>query len=208
MVISSLLYKNERVQVFVDNKYSFSCTTDFVLENRLFKDKEISEEQLDILKNKAVEEALRIRLISYAYSKFSSKRELYDKLNTYSNKKFRKKVSKDDFSKYWKYIEEKGIYDEEKIVKALIKHYQEKKKGNRYIESLLLQKGYSKDIVKDLLKENIGEDPNETIKELIEKKLGKGDKSDMKLKARVYRYVLSRGFDYEDISKVWKAINL
>jgi hypothetical protein len=57
MVISSLLYKNERVQVFVDNKYSFSCTTDFVLENRLFKDKEISEEQLDILKNKAVEEA-------------------------------------------------------------------------------------------------------------------------------------------------------
>jgi regulatory protein len=208
MVISSLLYKNERVQVFVDNKYSFSCTTDFVLENRLFKDKEISEEQLDILKNKEVEEALRIRLISYAYSKFSSRRELYDKLNTYSNKKFRKKVSKDDFSKYWKYIEEKGIYDEEKIVKALIKHYQEKKKGNRYIESLLLQKGYSKDIVKDLLKENIGEDPNETIKELIEKKLGKGDKSDMKLKARVYRYVLSRGFDYEDISKVWKSINL
>ncbi|MEI6462395.1 MAG: RecX family transcriptional regulator [bacterium] len=178
---------------------------DFVLENNLYKGKEVNKEELDSLSKKSELDILKSKLVEYVYSKPYSKRELFQKLDTYSRKKYKYPLDKDKFGNLFELISSKGYFNSEDNVSKWVTHYLEKNKGQRYIQQKLSQKGYNiKEINKAIESLENKENSGEVIIGLIEKKLGQITEIDEKFKNKVFRYLLSQGFNYDTVKKSFR----
>jgi hypothetical protein len=97
MVITNLVYKNSRVQVFTDGIYSFSCSINFLYDNKIKINNEIDNYSLTELKKSAPKDILSFKLGEYVILTQKSATELFNKLNVYSLKKFGLKIQEDEF---------------------------------------------------------------------------------------------------------------
>ncbi|MEI6887248.1 MAG: RecX family transcriptional regulator [bacterium] len=178
---------------------------DFVLENNLFKGKDITSKQIDELSNKSEFDILKSKLLEYIYSKPYSKRELQSKLDTYSRKKYKNKLDKNKFEEIFEYISSKGYYNPLTNISKWVTHYLDKKKGSRYIEQKLAEKGYDQKQIKESIKSltNI-DNSHEVIMNLLSKKIGNITEINQKLKIKVIRYLLAQGFSYDTVKENYK----
>lgn len=77
-------------------------------------------------------------------------------------------------------------------------------KSLRQIEMDLLKKGISKDTIRTVINESEFSD-DEALECMIVKKIKDCDLSDKKQLSKVYRYLISKGFNYEQISEKMSA---
>lgn len=198
MQITSLTLKNNRVQVFVDDRYAFSCTQNFVVEHRLYREM-VVDDTFEELKYKAQLSIVEYKMIEYAMRARYSLKELQQKTTNYSKKRFDFTPNEEQFDKSFKKLVSLHLYNEETIIANWIKNYISKKKSKRFISGKLYLKGFNKDMINEQLDE-INEKPfQNNLEILIQKKKNSLESKDLnihELRQKLTSFAVSKGYDY------------
>lgn len=184
---------NDRVSIFVDDKYFASMYLDTAVKYGIKKDLEIEEE---LLKKYIVESEKHLafdKAMKYQNSAFKTRKQIRD----YLNKKGYDAVT---ITYVLDKMQEYGMIDDSKFADMYISAYQ-KKYGPNMLKTKLLSKGISKSIIEEKL--STFEPEEENIDKLLLKKLGSKEPNQENL-TKCVRFLASRGYDYDNIKK---AIN-
>lgn len=247
-----------RVNIYLDHEYSFSCSLELLYMKALKKGVEVNKEYLEEVISednyiKCKEASLKI--IEHSYK---TEKEVEDKLLSYGfEEKTIKKVM--EFLKSYKFVDDlrylrlfisdkkkafgknklehqlidKGIkkeliYEElnklsdeeeydyafkllEKKMKNMVKSGISKKEIMRKAKTYLLNAGFLNEVINKVINEQIeGEAPNEEaksekIRALAEKKfmsLRKTDNDEYKIKNKLYRFLLGKGYEFDEVKSV------
>lgn len=148
-------------------------------------------------------------------------KEIYDKLTHYCsyqerctadvNKKlFALKVPRAEYDPYIAKLKTENFLNEDRYVRSFVSVYSGKKKwGKNKIKSALQTRGVSASLVKKYLDEIEEADYNEQVKLLAEKKwksIRTGTPKERK--AKLMRFLLSKGFEMDKIIPVIKAVQV
>jgi len=187
----------DRVSIFLDNKFAFGLDMTLYLKYNLKKDMELEEDFIEtILKAEEINKSLNYA-ISLLSRKDRTKREIEDKL---LNKGYDIEVVGKvlDKLKEYNYINDE-IYCE-KYINDKIKFT---KYGKNKIKANLYAKGVDKDIISRKIIEIDNNFEYDRALELARKKLPSLQKYDkFKIKAKLGNYLISKGFDYDVVNKV------
>lgn len=192
----------EKVNIYVDDKYSFSLTLNGLVESGLKEKANISEEEINALKIKdepklAVQQALNI--LSYS---MKTESELIRKLTEkgFSEKAVNYAVEK---LKGYKYLDDSVYVSMYITTRAIPNNW-----GDQKIISNLLQKGVDINLIKEKINELYSYDEKkDSIKKVAEKYYQKlKDDDEKKKKQKLYRYLASKGYSYDLISSTISSL--
>lgn len=97
------------------------------------------------------------------------------------------------------YAESFHYVDDRRYAGNYIRYHQNEKSRRRLIQDLTA-KGISRDIIEEVMDEELTVSPDDQIRQLITKRHYNRDTADEKEKARMMRYLAGRGFSYSDFS--------
>lgn len=141
--------KKDRVNVYLDGEYSFSCSCELVYKKSLQSGKKIDGELL----NEIAQEDNYICAKNYALKVverfFKTENQMYDKLK---NKEYDEKT----IARVMAFLKEYKFVDDVKYVKMYLGE-KIKKQGKKKIKYDLIKKGIAQELIDDTLK-NIGDD--------------------------------------------------
>lgn len=182
----------DRVNVYINEEFSFACSMELVYTCNLSKDKEIN---IDSLKE-IIDKDNLIKCKSYALrvleKTYKTERQIFDKLlqKEYEEKVIDKTI---DFLKEYKFI------DDEKYTEAYIKD-KVKSQGKNKIKYALINKGISETLVKEKLSYlDKGIEENTALK-LAEKKyrlLVKNESDIRKIYKKLGDYLVRNGYNLD-----------
>lgn len=182
----------ERYNVFIDDEFSFSADMEDVVKYSISIDREIEQCELEKLKNtcefsKAHKYALTL-ISKMDYTSFEITNKL--KLKGYSIDTINEVLDK---LYYYKFI------DDEKYLKKYISYcLRIKKYGKNKIIAELRKRGFNSSDIEEI---KIDEDEEyDNIKTAAIKKLNSLEGKE-NLKPKLYRYLLSKGYEYDLIKK-------
>ena len=101
------------------------------------------------------------------------------------------------------YIDEYGYLDDARMAASHIRFYQDSRSKQR-IKQDLLSKGISSEVIDNALEEEYSADETVLIESILTKKNYNKDEASYEEKAKMYRFLLSRGFSSEKINRVLK----
>ena len=190
--------KNEnRVNVFVNGKYSFSLDISQVVDFRLKKGTEISAEQLEEYKKASEFGKLYQRTLEWVLTRPRSVRETNDYL---FKKTFEKKLDKNYIDRIIEKLVEKKYLDDAKFAAYYVENrFVKKGISKKRLRMELMKKGVASNIIDDVL--DVRNDEEE-IKKMIIKKRGRYD--DEKLTA----YLCRQGFDYQLVKDLVRSCGM
>ncbi|MBR2658744.1 RecX family transcriptional regulator [Candidatus Saccharibacteria bacterium] len=179
--------KNEnRVNVFVNNKYAFSLDISQVVDFHIKKGLAISAEQLEEYKRASEFGKLYQRALEWTLTRPHSEREVRDYLR---RKIYEKKVDKEYVDKILDKLKEKKYVNDEAFATYYVENRFVRRGISRkrlYME--LMQKGVAQDIIEEAL--NARNDEEEILK-IIAKKRAKYDD------VGLIQYLCRQGFSYQ-----------
>lgn len=190
--------KTNKFKVYVDNDFFATLMDEDIVKNNISSGQEFEEETLKQIafegqKGVALDGALKL-LSTYSKTEKELKKYLKDK-------GFTEEVSCYVLSK----LKEYNYINDEAYADMFIKANMHKK-GRRAISYELKQKGVSENIINK--KTSIIKNQENTCLELAKKQI-KNKPLDEKTKQKLFRHLLSKGFDYDDIyiviSKIFKG---
>ena len=191
----------DRANIYIDNDYAFSLSNELVYKEGLKVNEKIDIERIkqiakedNYLKCKTT--ALRIVEKSY-----KSEKELIDKLmiKGYDNESINKTIN---------LLKEYNFISDENYVKMYVKD-KSKLVGKKKIKYDLVKKGISDKIIDNEIYNIDSEDERNTAYNLAIKKyntISKREDDKFKLSQKLYRFLLSKGYDYDTVSYVVKKI--
>lgn len=191
----------ERVNIYIDEEYAFSIGLELVYKENLKVNENVDIEKLRALakednyircKNSA------IRIIERSYK---SEKEMKDKLllKGYDEITIERTL---DFLKEYNFLNDENyarIYVKDKI----------KAEGKRKIKYTLIRKGIDDNLIEDELSKVLSDDLKEVALALALKKyntLKKRENDKYKLSQKLYRFLVSKGYDFDLISQVVKEV--
>jgi len=187
-----------RYNIYLDGDFSFGLYDDTILKFGLRSGDELEGEKIKEIRE--FDEFNFGKKIAYSFLSYRqrSKKELTKKLKD-------KKISEGIINKIIKLLEEQKYIDDNSYAKMYLEtKIRNKPIGKRLLQNKLYEKGIDKDTAEKTLTENYTEEKEiESAKKLFKKysKKIKG-KRDSEKKQKCYRYLISRGFDYEIVNKV------
>ncbi|MFO8061715.1 MAG: regulatory protein RecX [bacterium] len=188
--------RKNRYHIYIDEEYKFSCSGEFLAEKRLLKDSEISREELEVLLNDLYWDDTRDYLVSIIAGKDYTERELRTKL-------IERKTPGDIIDRAMDYLKERQFIDERRFLSDYLSYLTKKGKySRREIEQKVLKKGFSKDVMENIKSLLADYKSSAVIENLMEKQVKRNRE-----KEKIFSYLLRKGFDYEEIKKVWKQLN-
>ena len=101
------------------------------------------------------------------------------------------------------YINEYGYLDDARMAASHVRFYQDSRSKLR-IKQDLMGKGISSDIIERVLEEEYTSDETSLIERLLEKKHYDKDNATYEDRAKMYRFLASRGFSADSINRVLK----
>ena len=99
------------------------------------------------------------------------------------------------------YVKSYHYIDDERYARSFIRLNQERKSAARLRQDLLAR-GIAKDVIEIALEEENEMEPEELIRKLLEKKHYDADRASLQEKQKMYRFLMSRGFQYSEIMHV------
>lgn len=195
----TLIEKNkknkDRFSVYIDDRFSFSITEDDYLSLHLYDKSELSQDEIDYIRN----------TVNFRAAKSSALKYLSYKLRT--EKEVRIKLQEDGFDEYSAQmaIEElKALgYINNKIYvqKYVFDRSKLKPKSKKLIKLELQSKGIQEEIIDEVLNDwNV--DETSVAESLIKRKFGKYDFKDDAVKRKAYMFLHHRGFAHDVIESV------
>ena len=182
--------KKNRCNLFIDGEFRAGISLDAVINYRLKVNDEITEEQItEILFETEKQQALS-RALAYITKRLKSKREVKDYL---LSKGYQEKV-------VWYVVDklkEYGYIDDKEFSKRYIESVF-RAQGKRLTEYKLMMKGVKKEDIASAY-EDVNIDAKESAKQIAIKHIKNKEKSKENL-AKTYRYLIGKGFSYEEAS--------
>ena len=191
----------ERVNVYIDDEYAFSINMELVYKFGLKVYEEVNKEKLiEISKSenlsKCKESALRTIERSY-----KTEKEIRDKL-------LAKEFDIETVDSTINFLIEYGFIDDSKFVSMYIKD-RIRTQGRNKIRYSLISKGVNKLLIEEAFSTLDRDDEMERAIILCEKKylnISKREDDDFKIKNKLTRYLLGRGYDYDIAKEVIKEV--
>ncbi|MGG7160563.1 recombination regulator RecX [Clostridium baratii] len=191
----------ERVNVYIDDEYAFSINMELVYKFGLKVNEEVNKEKLiEISKSenlsKCKESALRTIERSY-----KTEKEIRDKL-------LAKEFDIETVDSTINFLIEYGFIDDSKFVSMYIKD-RIRTQGRNKIRYSLISKGVNKLLIEEVFSTLDRDDEMERAIILCEKKylnISKREDDDFKIKNKLTRYLLGRGYDYDIAKEVIKEV--
>jgi Uncharacterized protein conserved in bacteria len=192
---------NERVNIYVDNEYAFACDTELVykfnLKNGMILDRgyieNIAEDDNFIkAKNCAMNTIDR---------GLKTEKEIYDKLNG-------KGYEDNIIYKVIQVLKEYDFINDRKYVQAYIKEKINSYGSNKIIYNLNL-KGIRKELIVEELNDVGSHGFDDAAFKIAEKKYNsilKQESDERKIKEKLSRFLLSKGYNWETVSKIVKRL--
>lgn len=193
--------RSSRVNVFIDDKFAFGISKKTMVDFDLHKDKVLSKKEIkEILEKdqmvKALEKSFRLLGI-----RPRSKKELEKKLQ---EKGFAKKIIKNTLKR----LKELGYFDDKKFAQSWLEARKLAGKGKFIVKKELQEKGIEENLVKRILDKYSQKEEVEIARNLIERRRSKyQDLSSLEQKQKLARFLASRGFSWQTISKILKEFN-
>jgi len=200
--LKTQLRDKDRVNVFVDGKYSFSLDITQVAELGIKTGAEYSAEELAELENESQFGKLYTRSLEYALIRPRSQREmrdyLYRKTRDTRTKTgtIKKGVSPELTERVFNRLFEKGYINDEKFAQFWVENRNVRKGSSlRKLQAELQAKGVERSIIDRTLEGSERSDIDE-LKKIIAKKAGRYD-DEQKFMA----YLMRQGFRYDDVKE-------
>ncbi len=187
----------QKIAIYVDSKYTFSVLESILVDENLYIDKEITEEDLDRIKLLTETLELKVKLINLISRRPRSEKEVRQYLSKQENK------NQDEIIET---LKKEGHIDDTKFTEWWIdQRVTFKNRSINEIRSELLGKGISNDIIENAFgKADLSENEISSIKQLAEKKrrlLIHKNLTTEQLNEKIVQFLLRKGFRWELIQK-------
>lgn len=191
----------DRVNIYLDEEYAFSCSAELVYKYNLKKDTIIEDENIaNIIKNdnimKCRNSALRI-----VERTCKTEDEIREKL-------ILKEYDDYSINETINFLKEYSFIDDEKYANAYVKDRM-KREGKNKIKYSLKKKGIDEEQIERAISNIDANEEEEIARELAVKKyniLSKREADKLKLKQKLTRFLISKGYNYELTNKVINSI--
>ncbi len=187
-----------RYNIFIDGSFAFGLYEDSVLKYGLRSGDELNEKK--IIEMREFDEFGYGKKAAYSFLAYKprSKKDLVKKLK-------QKKVSDKIIDDIIELLEKQKYLNDEIYARNYLEDKLNSKPiGKRLAKMKLLEKGIDKELVESAINENYSADKEfelaAKLMEKYEKKVKFKDQTDKKNKC--YRYLISKGFDYETAGRV------
>ncbi len=104
------------------------------------------------------------------------------------------------------YVKSYHYIDDERLARSYVRFYQESRSRGR-IEQDLLQKGIAKDVIARCIEEEYQVSEVDLIRSLLDKKHYDARNATYEERAKMYRFLMGRGFRSSDISQVLDVVD-
>lgn len=187
----------QKIAIYVDSKYTFSVLESILVDENLYIDKEITEEDLDRIKDLTESLELKVKLINLISRRPRSEREIQQYLLKQNIK---------DNKGIIETLKNEGYIDDTKFTEWWIdQRVAFKNRSINEIRSELLGKGISNDIIENAIgKADLSDNEVLSIKLLAEKKkrlLMHKNLTTEQLNEKIVQFLLRKGFRWELIQK-------
>lgn len=202
------LRDKDRVNVFVDGKYSFSLDITQVAELGIKTGAEYTVEELAELENESQFGKLYTRSLEYVLIRPRSQRELRDYLYRKTRDSrtkmgtIKKGVSPELTERVFNRLLEKGYLDDEKFARFWVENRNTRKGSSlRKLQSELMAKGVERSIIERALQDTDRSDTDELQKIILKKASRYSDEQ------KLMAYLVRQGFSYDDVKQAIRSLN-
>ena len=186
--ITSQTKNKDRVNIFLDGEYSFSVSLDTVLNYHLKSGEELTEKEIEEITTVSDKEKALNKGLTYVSKTLKTKKQV----KTYL---FSKGYSPQTVDYVINKLIEFGFINDIEYAKRYMETYS-KTQGKRLIDYNLMTKGVKKTDIAEA-SEGIEISSKENAAAIAEKRL-KNKELNRETIAKTYRYLIGRGFSYED----------
>ncbi|MBS5884968.1 MAG: recombination regulator RecX [Clostridium sp.] len=191
----------ERVNIYIDNEYSFSLSTELVYKEGLKTNENIDLEKIKSIAKEDDYIKCKNAALKIVEKSYKSEKELKDKLllKGYDNLTIDKTLN---------FLKEYNFLSDINYVKMYVKD-RSRLQGKKKIKYDLIKKGINDNLIEEEIS-NIDEDEErEVAYNMALKKynvLSKRESDKYKLSQKIYRFLLSKGYDYDIVSYAVKRV--
>ena len=190
-----------RVNIYIDEEYAFSVDMEIVYKEGLKVKDSVDYDKL----KKIIEEDNYIKCKNAAIKiierSYKSEKEIKDKL-------LKKEFDNNTVNRTLSFLKEYNLIDDEKLVSMYVKD-RLRNQGEKKIKYSLMQKGINEELIYRELNKVNNDDLEDIAYNLALKKyevISKRENDKYKLYQKLTRYLMSRGYGYDLISRVVKRI--
>lgn len=201
--------KGQRFNLEVDGNFVCSISATTLTHYNLYKDKDLKEEELEIIVNKEIENRFFDRVVSLLSSRLKTEKQVETYLYTLylkkKNKWFNELENRDIvFANVIERVRKLGLINDDEYARSFVTgRIRSKPRGFSQIISELLSKGIKKEIASRIVSELITS--NEDLIETVYKKKFKDLPLDLQNR-KIVDFLLRKGFDWDDISKLERKL--
>jgi regulatory protein len=188
----------QKIAIYVDSKYTFSVLESILVDENLYIDKEITEVDLDRIRELSEALEIKVKLINLISRRPRSEKEITQYIA--------KQRLTDNSEKIIELLKEDGYIDDTKFAKWWIdQRVTFGNKSSNEIRNELRDKGISSDIIENAIEEtNMSENEVSSIKLLAGKKqnlLQHKNLTTEQMNEKIVQFLLRKGFRWEIIQK-------
>ncbi|HHW32441.1 MAG TPA: regulatory protein RecX [Clostridiaceae bacterium] len=187
--------KKDKYLIYIDGERSFSIREEDYFKLNLYEKKEVTQEELELIRNDILYNSARSAAIRYVSLMLRCESEVRNKLKTdgYEQSTIDKVIEDLKSLGYIndKLYAQKYVYDRMKL----------KPKSKRLLRFELQKRGISTEDIEEVLSD-FKMNEQDIIESLIKRKFGKYDLNDPKIYKRAFSFLVYRGFNTELINEV------
>ena len=191
----------DRANIYIDNEYAFSLSCELVYKEGLKVNEKIDIEKIKVVAKKDNYLKCKNTALRIVEKTFKSEKELKDKLilKGYDNEAIDKTIS---------FLKEYNFLSDNNYAKMYVKD-KSRVQGKNKIKFDLIKKGINDNIIEEEISNIDREDEREGAYNLAVKKYNtivKREDDKFKLSQKLYRFLLSKGYDYDTVSYAVKKV--
>ena len=191
----------DRVNIYLDNEYAFSISMELVYKESLKPKMEIDVERLKDIADKEGYLKCKNTALRIIERSFKTEKEMRDKLKE-------KEYTDNQIEKTIEFLREYNFINDESYVKAYIND-KLASRGRQKIKYDLIKKGVDRNLIDEKLSCIDSDDEKNTAFNLAKKKynsIKKSESDTYKLSGKLYRFLMSKGYNYELVKDVVKEV--
>lgn len=191
----------DRANIYIDNDYAFSLSNELVYKEGLKVNEKIDIEKIKVIAKEDNYLKCKTTALRIVEKTFKSEKELRDKLilKGYDDEAINKTIN---------ILKEYNFVSDNSYVKMYVKD-KSRLQGKNKIKYDLTKKGISDKIIEEEISNIDREDERDTAYNLAIKKyntIAKREDDKFKLSQKLYRFLLSKGYDYDTVSYVVRRV--
>lgn len=191
----------ERANIYINEEYAFSISLELVYKEKLKINENVDIERLKTLSKEDNYIRCKNSAIRIVERSYKSEKEMEDKL-------LLKGYDERTIERTLDFLKEYNFLNDENYARSYVKD-KIKVEGKRKIKFTLIRKGVDDNLIEDELSKVLSEDLKEVALNLALKKyntLKKRENDKYKLSQKLYRFLMSKGYDFDLISEVVKEV--